>query len=344
VDCSISNEPAETNVFISDTADSKNTTRQNATVMVSFTKNSLGLTALAATSTLGAWLIWRALSTDKPSTKKPRSSNKKKEQGLFDFLNSNNCTATSVTEEERSHTSSSSLASEDLEQVWTDNNEVDIKIFKKLIEEKQEKLNRPPRSHSKLNLYSHLISKLEQTLDEQHRIEDKLDHLKHLHDNEPNVTGPAISSASSSNNNNTDNLPSSTSTSDNNNNNNASSVCMVVQRYRGATLLINESQVVRVGAKALSDDDHIQGSSSTDSFCGLLVYVSFAKGCTQQTVQAASKIIVNLPVLTMGAWGDGTSETMNVMDLAKKHPSAASLVIVPQANLINKVCYLFLSS
>jgi hypothetical protein len=177
------------------------------------------------------------------------------------------------------------------------------------------------RRSSKVALFNRLVTKLEQTLEERDRIEHKLDHLReaahepvskpHTITTLPAEQGPPAVEP-----------------------HNDTSVCMVVQRYRGATIMCDEAECIHVGKTGAS----LVEQSPSDSFCGLMVYVSFAQGCTQQAVKAASKIIVNLPILTTGAWGDGVSKTMNVIDLAKHNPNAASIVIVPQANLINKVC------
>ena len=271
----------------------------------------MGLTAAlaAATSTAGAWWMWKLL-----------IAKKHKRQGHGDDTI---CA-------DSSSSSSSSFGEDEIEQVWTDNHNVDLKVFREIIEKKQAKKKQIPKAHihSKLALFSHLISKLETTIDERLRMEEKLRHLRRQpSDDDKPTTGttstdtkahisPVIKDSSSSS---------------------STSVCMVVQRCRGATILVNENELVKLGANTSQDHSQSLLQGSSEALCGLLVYVSFAKGCTEQSVQLASKIIVNLPVLTTGAWGDGVSETLNVMDLAKKHTNAASIVLVPQANLINKV-------
>ena len=101
------------------------------------------------------------------------------------------------------------------------------------------------------------------------------------------------------------------------------SVHLVVQRYRSCRILLDESEWVSVG----EDPEH----------CGLLVYVSFEKSATQESTKNSASTVMNLPVLTTGLWGDGVSRQMSVLDLAAAHPNRASIVIVPQANLISKV-------
>lgn len=125
-----------------------------------------------------------------------------------------------------------------------------------------------------------------------------------------------------------------------------SAVRMVVQRYRYARLLVNETQVISVGEPSdllLSNKDQ----SSSLSSAGVLVYISFAKSATEAKVTQAAKTILNLPILTLGAWGDG-EDTKSILQLAtnefSKEPgtnsavsSKLSLLVVPQANLTAKV-------
>jgi D-Tyr-tRNAtyr deacylase len=120
---------------------------------------------------------------------------------------------------------------------------------------------------------------------------------------------------------------------------------MIVQRYRYARLLVNETQVVTVGESSdliFSDRNQSSASSST---AGVLVYISFAKTATEAKVIQAAKTILNLPVLTLGAWGDG-EDTKSILQLATEQYSPApptnsvspvSLLVVPQANLTAKV-------
>ena len=98
------------------------------------------------------------------------------------------------------------------------------------------------------------------------------------------------------------------------------SIRLVVQRFRKASLLIDESETVTVGTDG--------------SFSGILVYTSFAKSATKQKVLQAAKTIMNLPILTRGLWGDG-SEPVSVLDMASA--GGAGVMLVPQANLISKV-------
>ena len=102
------------------------------------------------------------------------------------------------------------------------------------------------------------------------------------------------------------------------------SVKLVFQRFRRASIFI---------------DGKMTGVGSSDPFsCGLLVYVSFAKSATKEKALQAARTIVNLPILTRGAWGDGSSP-LSVLDIASsnKNNLAPSLLLVPQANLISKV-------
>lgn len=103
------------------------------------------------------------------------------------------------------------------------------------------------------------------------------------------------------------------------------SVSIVVQRFRKCRLLIDELKYVTVGG------------GGDDSGCGLLAYVSFASTATPSQVEQAARTLLNLPILTTGLWGDDGSSTMSVIALAAEPTSSASLVVVPQANMISKV-------
>lgn len=154
---------------------------------------------------------------------------------------------------------------------------------------------------------------------------------------------------------------------DNAENNPASSLAnihLVVQRYRSCKLLLEERTWVSVGEDAPdyqnhrndNDEDH-QEDNFTDSshsatplgrHCGLLVYVSFADTATVSHVHQAAATLLNLPVLTLGQWGDG-SRPQSVLDLlattsstsgessTTANKAATSLVLVPQANLFAKI-------
>jgi hypothetical protein len=134
---------------------------------------------------------------------------------------------------------------------------------------------------------------------------------------------------------------------------NTKSVHIVVQRYRSCQVLLEETDWVSVGShhhinSIGNGNDHSQGpnddkpapaaASVPASHCGLLVYVSFASSTDKAVVQQAALTILNLSVLTTGLWGDGVSATCSVLELAARGGGhAASLVLVPQANLISKV-------
>ena len=179
-----------------------------------------------------------------------------------------------------------------------------------------------------------------------------------------------------------------TTNKDNNNNSNkdgSKSVHLVFQRFRHCRLLLNEDTVVHVGSESGNgspdggndtNDDHdsidqlllnpyntntTETDTDTDAVVGvvgLLVYVSFANTATKDSVYNAAKTVLNLPIITLGSWGDGTS-TQSLLQLAagnqdmsdttikinsSSHSSSSpsyyynvNLVIVPQANLISKV-------
>lgn len=102
-----------------------------------------------------------------------------------------------------------------------------------------------------------------------------------------------------------------------------SSVSIVVQRFRQCKVLLDEKDWVTVGGG--------------DDSCGLLVYISFASSTSVPQVETAAQTLLNIPVLTIGLWGDGESSTQSLLSLATASSSSCSLVIIPQANLISKV-------
>lgn len=109
----------------------------------------------------------------------------------------------------------------------------------------------------------------------------------------------------------------------------ATSIRLVVQRFRTASLVVEESKIVMVGK------DAPPLSPEASNYCGILVYASFAKSATKEKVMQAAKTIMNLPVLTRGVWGDGL-DTVSVLNMAGSSDGVAVL-LVPQANLICKV-------
>ena len=102
-------------------------------------------------------------------------------------------------------------------------------------------------------------------------------------------------------------------------------ICCVIQRFRKASLLVDETHTVTVG-----------GEDTCSSSVGLLAYASFGKGCTRNAVLQLARTILNLPVLTSGLWGDG-SEPASVLDIATQKSGGVAVMLVPQANLISKV-------
>jgi hypothetical protein len=118
------------------------------------------------------------------------------------------------------------------------------------------------------------------------------------------------------------------------------SVHLVVQRYRSCRILLEESDWISVGSKEEQDscNNSTSGGISSSPHCGLLVYVSLAHTAEEAVVRQVAQTVLNLPVVTTGHWGDGVSETVSLLQLAMlNHPSMASIVLVPQANLISKV-------
>lgn len=107
------------------------------------------------------------------------------------------------------------------------------------------------------------------------------------------------------------------------------SIRLVAQRFRKASLVVEDSKIVTVGK------DTPLLTADANEYSGILVYASFAKSATKEKVMQAARIIMNLPVLTRGVWGDG-SEPVSVLDTAGSGGEVAVL-LVPQANLICKV-------
>jgi D-Tyr-tRNAtyr deacylase len=107
-------------------------------------------------------------------------------------------------------------------------------------------------------------------------------------------------------------------------------VRLVVQRFRQASLLV-DGKVVSVGERC---DSMLE--PTTAASCGLVVYISFAKSATTEKALQAARTVLNLPLLTHGAWGDG-SMTTSVLDMASSPEARPYLMLVPQANIISKI-------
>jgi len=134
-----------------------------------------------------------------------------------------------------------------------------------------------------------------------------------------------------------------------------SAVRMVFQRYRHAKILIDENRVIALGNTVDNNLVTASGGSSSET-AGMLVYVSFGRTVTNNKVEQAARTLLNLPILTLGAWGDGQG-TKSILQLSadvflkrkrlQAHPNASgkvledvsplSLLLVPQANLTAKV-------
>jgi hypothetical protein len=125
------------------------------------------------------------------------------------------------------------------------------------------------------------------------------------------------------------------------------SIRMVIQRYRFASMLVEENHVVSVGQKCSSLIVNETAPISSASL-GLLAYISFSISATEEKVVQASKTLLNMPVGTLGAWGDGSGvqsmlqllSSFSAVDSNKKETevsSPLSIVLVPQANLIAKI-------
>jgi hypothetical protein len=75
--------------------------------------------------------------------------------------------------------------------------------------------------------------------------------------------------------------------------------------------------------------------------CGLLIYISFATTADMLSCINAAETCLNVPILTSGLWGDGSSQQYSIRSHLTHADSSkrknTSVTIVPQANLICKV-------
>jgi hypothetical protein len=129
-------------------------------------------------------------------------------------------------------------------------------------------------------------------------------------------------------------------------------VHLVVQRYRSCKLLQNEIEWMYQGETDTKEatTTPLDSTPTPKCHCGLLLYVSFAAEANESAAIDAAETCLNLPVLTSGLWGDGVSDQLSVRQLLQKlrhsmesssvSGTSTSITIVPQANLICKVCAL----
>ncbi|KAG7351359.1 D-tyrosyl-tRNAtyr deacylase [Nitzschia inconspicua] len=136
------------------------------------------------------------------------------------------------------------------------------------------------------------------------------------------------------------------------------SIRMVVQRYRKATILIDERTIVSLGEVPnestngkllLSETDSaeftISNTTSTTpssslspsrsavfSSIGMLVYISFSKTATRALVEQAARTILQLPIQTTGVWGDGTSTTQSLLEVLLQRSQIQTDSVKPNHN------------
>ncbi|KAL3930549.1 MAG: hypothetical protein SGBAC_011716 [Bacillariaceae sp.] len=119
------------------------------------------------------------------------------------------------------------------------------------------------------------------------------------------------------------------------------SIRMVIQRYRFARILLEESHVVTVGqpCTSLLSNDTTDAAATTattttatsrssskakdEATLGLLAYISFSASATEEKVEQAAMTLLNMPVGTLGAWGDG-SGVKSMLQLLKTRTAAAN--------------------
>jgi len=118
---------------------------------------------------------------------------------------------------------------------------------------------------------------------------------------------------------------------------------LVLQRFRQATLLVDEKETITCGNNY--DKSCLVDPLNSGGGGGMLCYVSFTKFATIESVWQAAKTVMNMPMMTKGAWGDG-SDVMSVLEMASQSQEkdeacdvrrGVAVMIVPQANLICKV-------
>lgn len=92
---------------------------------------------------------------------------------------------------------------------------------------------------------------------------------------------------------------------------------MVTQRVNSAKLLMdNESEWSSIGR-------------------GLVVYVSFTKHAEEKDCESVAKKLLNLPVMTMGKWGDG-SPCKSIAKMCREFEDPVYVMVIPQAGLTSK--------
>eukprot|EP00494_Astrolonche_serrata_P025791 UN26052 len=64
----------------------------------------------------------------------------------------------------------------------------------------------------------------------------------------------------------------------------------------------------------------------------MIIYISFCQGTKESDIDKAVNNIIQLPLLTMGQWGDG-SGTCSLIDILKKKVEQ-SILVIPQAALV----------
>lgn len=164
------------------------------------------------------------------------------------------------------------------------------------------------------------------------------------------------------------------------NDNHKTPVKLVLQRFRYGRLLVHDDEqvdksndndgsvsaattrIISFGTKSNMDETSFTFVSSnagdtdhTNSTCtpspgGILVYISFAKGSQKSMISNAVNTVLNMPIMTLGQWGDG-KKAQSILKIASllfnlnkeqgegktNFTSSVSVVIVPQANLVSKV-------
>uniref|UniRef100_A0A7S3P8D7 Uncharacterized protein n=1 Tax=Amphora coffeiformis TaxID=265554 RepID=A0A7S3P8D7_9STRA len=108
-------------------------------------------------------------------------------------------------------------------------------------------------------------------------------------------------------------------------------VHLVLQRYRWCKILLHETEWRTVG------------SSEEPAHCGWLVYTSFAVGASQETVQKAVLTVFQMAFGTWTRWEEKGGRPQNLSNMMQQAhdenvtQNRLSIVVCPQANLVNKI-------
>jgi hypothetical protein len=120
--------------------------------------------ALAATSGLGAYLIFKTVvypAKSRRQSNHKENDKKSKHEGPFDFVLDGNSNNNEPAMTDVSESTCSTQEEEEIQQVWQDDRDVNLKILKHIMQQKEASRQRGVRPYSRLSLFSHLaVNKL----------------------------------------------------------------------------------------------------------------------------------------------------------------------------------------